>query len=153
MEKSTYLTFELADELFAVNVTRVLEVIEQQQITYIPNSPEHLLGILNFRGEVLPVVDTSKKFSLPVSAPETRKIIVFDLSSNEKQYLVSAMVDGVNDVIEVHESEIKSIPEIGLRFDSRYLTGVIHQEDHFILRIDPERVFSAMETEVVSQES
>ena len=154
MEKSTYLTFVLGNELFAVNVINVLEVLEQQQITRVPKAPEHILGIINFRGEILPVVNTRLKFSLPITGEELKTyIIVYDLSRNETQYTVSATVDGVKDVIEVNDDEIKAVPEMGMNYDSRYLAGVIRRNDNFILLIQPEKVFSATDAEIPVQET
>ena len=148
MEKSTYLTFVLGNELFAVNVVNVLEVLEQQQITRVPKAPEHIMGIINFRGDILPVVNTRLKFSLPEDASEKNYIIVYDLERNDTRYTVSATVDGVRDVIEVNEDEIKPVPEMGLSFDTRYISGVIRRNDDFILLINPEKVFSASDAEV-----
>ncbi len=153
MEKSTYLTFVLGDELFAVNVVNVLEVLEQQQITRVPKVPEHILGIINFRGDILPVVNTRAMFSLPSNDEETKKyIIVYDLSRNDKSYIVSATADGVKDVIEISPDEIKPVPEMGLNFDVRYIAGVIRRDEKFILLLHPEKVFSPNDAETVKKE-
>ncbi len=152
MEKLTFLTFVLGHELFAVNVVNVLEVLEQQQITRVPKSPEHILGIINFRGEILPVVDTRRKFNMSVVDEESKNfIIVYDLVKNENHYTVSATADGVKDVIEISPNEIKPVPEMGLNFDSRYIAGVIRRNDAFILLLHPDKVFSVADSEIINQ--
>ena len=152
MEKSTFLTFLLGNELFAVNVANVLEVLEQQQITRVPRAPEHIMGIINFRGEILPVVNTRQKFNLPTIDEESKNfIIVYDLTKDEVNYTVSATADGVKDVIEIDPSEIKPVPEMGLSYDTRYIAGVIRRNDAFILLIHPDKVFSVADSEVTKQ--
>lgn len=152
MEKQTFLTFVLGNELFAVDVVNVLEVLEEQTITRVPKAPEHILGIINFRGEILPVVNTRQKFNLPTKSTELKTfIIVYDLVKNDNHYTISATADGVKDVIEVEPSEIKPIPEIGISFDTRYIAGVIRRNETFILLIHPEKVFSATEIETTIQ--
>lgn len=151
MEKLTYLTFVLANEVFAVNVVNVLEVLEQQQITRVPKVPEHIMGIINFRGDILPVINTRLKFSLGEDDAKNY-IIVFDLMRNNEKHTVSAIVDGVKDVIEIDPDEIKPVPEMGLSFDTRYIEGVIRRSDTFILLIRPEKVFSSSDTEILKHE-
>ena len=152
MEKSTYLTFVLGKELFAVNVVNVLEVLEQQQITRVPKAPEHILGIINFRGDILPVVNTQHKFNLPTIDEESKNyIIVFDLTKNNVRYTVAATADGVKDVIEIDPIEIKPVPEMGINYDSRYMAGVIRRNDTFILLIHPDKVFSIADSDVLKQ--
>ncbi|MFT3738225.1 MAG: chemotaxis protein CheW [Breznakibacter sp.] len=153
MEKSTYLTFFLGNELFAVNVQNVLEVLEQQQITRVPQAPVHIQGIINFRGEILPVVNTHCKFNLPDTHELSKRyIIVFDLEKNDARICVSATVDGVKDVIEITEDEINPVPEMGLQFDANYIDGVIRKHEQFILLVNPLKVFSVSDATVLQSQ-
>lgn len=143
MEKETYLTFILGKDLFAVNVKNVLEVLEQQQITRVPKAPEHILGIINFRGEILPVFNTWKKFNLPTTEnSEKHLLIVYTIGEAEDQFRISASSDGVRDVIDIAPEEIKPVPEMGLGYDYRFIAGVIKRDENFILIIHPEKVYS-----------
>lgn len=152
MEKETYLTFVLGRELFAVNVKNVLEVLEQQQITRVPKSPDHILGIINFRGEILPVVSTHLKFGFSAADTSLKSfVIVFDLTHNESHYLVAATADGVKDVIEIMPGEIKPVPEMGVHFDARFLEGAVQQEERFVLMVNPGILFSAKDIELEAQ--
>lgn len=152
MEKETYLTYVLGQELFAVNVKNVLEVLEQQQITRVPKSPDHILGIINFRGEILPVVSTHLKFGFTDSEPSLKTyVIVYDLAREEGHYLVAATADGVKDVIEVLPDEIKPVPEMGVQFDARFLQGAIIRHDRFVLLVNPDKLFSTKDIEIATQ--
>ncbi|HEX2936264.1 MAG TPA: chemotaxis protein CheW [Bacteroidales bacterium] len=151
MEKETYLTFKLGQEFFAVGVANVLEVLERQQITPVPRAPEHILGIINFRGNILPVVDTRQRFNLFDSEAHVNSIlIVFEMESAENHFSIAATADGVKDVIEISQDEIKPIPEIGLKYDTHFIRGVIRRDENFILILDTEAVFSPSDTEVIN---
>lgn len=149
MEKETYLTFLLENDLFAVNVTNVLEVLEQQHISRVPKAPEHILGITNFRGQILPVIDTRRKFRMaPKDADLKNYVIVYEIKRDEQEFMVSATADGVKDVIEIDVEDINPVPEMGLDYDSRFISGVIHRNERFILIIKPEKLFSIKDIEM-----
>lgn len=153
MEKETYLTFILGQECFAVNVVNVLEVIEQQQITSVPKTPEHILGIINFRGEILPVVNTRYKFNLPDNNDLSKNyVIVYDIGDEEHKFTVAATADAVKDVIEVNSDEIKQVPEMGISYNTRFITGAIRRDEQFVLLINVEKVFSISDLESISQD-
>ena len=150
MKKQTLLTFLLGQEYFAVNVTKVLEVLEKQQITKVPQTPGYILGIINFRGEILPVVDMRQKFNLPSQGEdEKNNVIVYDISNDTNKLIFAATADTVKDVIEISESEIKPVPEMGISYNAKYISGAIRQKDDFILLLDIEKVFSLTEAESV----
>lgn len=151
MEKETYLTFKMGQEFFAVNVANVLEVLEKQEITPVPNAPEHILGIINFRGNILPVVDTRHKFNLSASDNDLNYIlIVFEMGSDENRFSVTATADAVKDVIEINPDEIKPVPEMGMSYDTQFIRGVIRHQENFILILETEKVFSISNVEVIS---
>jgi purine-binding chemotaxis protein CheW len=143
MEKSTYLTFLLGKEYFAVNVNYVLEVLQHQQITAVPQTPGHILGIINFRGDILPVIDTRRKFNLTVDENGKKPIIiVFEVTSESQTITIAATADSVKDVIEVEPDEIKPVPEMGLSYNAKLISGAIRRADIFIMMLDIEKVFS-----------
>lgn len=142
---NTFLTLVLGNETFAVDVAKVLEVLQSRQITAIPKTPKHVLGIINFRGEILPVIDARKKFGIQPSDEQKHIVIVFELDNNNKKSLIAATADTVKDVIQIDDSEIKSVPELGLSYESNYILGAIHRNDDFILLLNIEKVFSEEE--------
>jgi purine-binding chemotaxis protein CheW len=146
---NTYLTFQLNNEFFAVPVTKVLEVLQKQNITPVPKVPDHILGIINFRGDILPVVHTRLKFRFVDETIEKQIVIVYELGSAESKRLVAATADAVKDVIEITDAEIKPVPEMGLAFDSRFVCGAVYRQDHFFLILDVEKILNDVETDVV----
>lgn len=153
MEKETYLTFVLGQECFAVNVSNVLEVLEQQQITQIPKAPEHILGIINFRGDILPVINTRCKFNLPAKDNYLKNyVIVYEIGDEDKRFTIAATADAVKDVIEISPDEIKTVPEMGISYDTRYITGAIRRNETFTLLLNTEKVFSASDCTIITQQ-
>lgn len=152
--KSSYLSFRLDKEVFAVSVHKVLEVLEIQKITEVPRTPDYMRGVINFRGEILPVIDTRVKFNLP-PAQETNKtvIIVLDLIIKDKQMMIGALADGVKDVIEIAAEEIKPVPEMGSHYNTEFLNGMFKADDDFIMILDIEKVFSVADVQLVQAAS
>ncbi len=149
MGRETYLIFMLDNDLFAVNVDNVLEVLEQQQISRVPKAPESILGITNFRGQILPVVNTRFKFNIQSENLSNKNyVIVYEITKNDQRFIVSATADGVKDVIEIDTDEIMPVPEMGLNYDVRFISGVIHQNETYILVIKPDRLFNVEDTEI-----
>ena len=148
--KNSYLSFRLGNEIFAITVQKVLEVLEIQKITKVPKTPNHIRGVINFRGEILPVIDTRIKFNLPI-AEETIKtvIIVLDLQINDKTMTLGAIADSVCDVLEINETDIKAVPELGSRYNVEFLIGMFKNDDGFIMILDIDKVFSVEELSIV----
>lgn len=154
MEKLTLLTFLLGNEYFAVNVSHVLEVLEKQHITRVPKTPDYILGITNFRGEILPVVNTRHKFNLPsLNAEDKNYIIIYDICNKDSKFTIAATADSVKDVIEITEEEIKAVPELGIGYNSKFISGAIRKTDHFIMLLDVNKLFLSSDSEIVDSVS
>jgi purine-binding chemotaxis protein CheW len=126
-----------------VSVSNVLEVLQKQHITKVPKTPEHILGIINFRGDILPVIDTRKKFNMMESDISKKQIVVvFEVGEETEKSIIAATADNVKDVIEINENEIKPVPELGLTFDAKFVTGAVHRDENFLLMLDVEKLFS-----------
>ncbi len=148
----SYLTFKLQGELFAVSVHKVLEIIEtgeEHAITCLPKAHPSIAGVVNFRGNVIPVVDTRMKFDLePYTKQQKFVVIVLNLFINNTNQFVGAKADKVVDVIEVTKEEIKPIPEVGQGYNSEFIQGVIHRNGQFIMLLNLE---AAMSTDEIIQ--
>ena len=143
---NTFLSFIVCDELYAVNVTKVLEVLEKQNITRVPNAPEYIKGIINFRGDVVPVFESRRKFNLPSRNEEASfVIIVLDLSHESDVFRIGAIVDKVKDVISIDEQDIKPVPPMSKTFNTEFLDGIFKQDNNFIMLLDVEKVFTGDE--------
>ena len=143
---NTYLSFIVGDELFAVNVTKVLEVLQKQKITPVPNTPDFIRGIINFRGEIVPVFETRIKFNLePRDAALSYVIMILDLQTAESSVRVGAVVDKVKNVITLDENEIKPLPPMSSKFNSEFLEGIVKLNNDFILLLNVDKIFSDFE--------
>ena len=144
--KNSYLSFQISKEIFAVSVNKVLEVQEMQNITEVPDTPAYIVGIINFRGEILPVVETRIKFNMPPKDREKYVIIVIETLINGKKTLLGAIADAVVDVMEVADTEILEAPALGSNYNPDYLKGMIKAENGFIMVLDIDKVLSLNET-------
>ncbi len=143
---STYLSFIVCDEHFAVNVNNVLEVLQKQRITHVPNAPEYIKGIINFRGEVVPVFESRNKFNLPPrSAEDSYVVIVFDLIKGADIFRIGTVVDRVKDVITIDDNEIKPVPPMSKDFNSDFILGIFKKQSDFIMLLDVVKVFTSDE--------
>jgi purine-binding chemotaxis protein CheW len=143
---NTYLSFTVCDEHFAVNVNKVLEVLQKQHITKVPNAPGYIKGIINFRGDVVPVFESRIKFSLPERDPNIPfVVIVLDLSRENDVFRIGAIVDKVKDVINIDDKDIKPVPHMSNEFNANFLQGIFKQNDNFIMLLDVEKVFTGDE--------
>jgi len=147
---NTYLSFIVCDELFAVNVAKVLEVLQKQRITHVPNAPSYIRGIINFRGEVVPVFESRTKFNLPPRPEESSYVvIVFDLSKDADVFRIGAIVDKVKDVISIDDTEIKPVPPMSNDFNTEFIQGIFKQQNDFIMLLNVEKVFTGDELHAI----
>ncbi len=143
---NSYLTFKLGNETFAANVAHVLHILGIPEITKMPNSPDYLLGVMNLRGQVIPVIDPHPRFK--IEAQETTKdscVLVLEVSDeDEEEFLIGSQVDAVLEVIQINPEEILPPPELGVQFNAQYIEGVIQQGEKFILILNIVQVFSEL---------
>ncbi|GMT46022.1 MAG: chemotaxis protein CheW [bacterium] len=141
-KKQYYILFSLAGESFTINVKYVLRVLEATSFTKVPQGPSFLKGIINFNGNVLPVVDTYLKFGLPAKEDFRKSLIlVLHLNVEKKETDLGILVDGSNDVFEVHDADIKPYPATGNKYRVEYIDGVIERKEKFILILNPQKLF------------
>ena len=140
---NSYLSFKLGDEFFAVHVSKVLNILEMLPITRVPKSHESIVGVINLRGSVLAVVDIRLKFNL-AHAEFTKDtcILVLQVVVNDEQIEAGAIVDSVHAVLEIDETQILPPPSVGVKFKSEFVTGVIKQDEKFIMVLDIDKLFA-----------
>lgn len=145
-----YLTFRLGEETFAVDVTKAREVLDFAPPTRVPQTPEYMLGVINLRGSVVPVVDLRLKFGLAATAT-TRDtcIIVLEITADGESTIVGAVADSVQEVLELDADRIEPPPRIGTRLKTEFIRGMGNHEDRFLILLDIDRVFSTDELSLV----
>lgn len=143
--KDYYLSFCLGSEFYAIVVYDVLEVLPTQIITPVPKAPLSVLGIINFRGEILPVIDFKTKLSIRSDSDCKKVIIVLELSLHDSKILAGILVDGVKDVLEIALKDMKHMPEVGIEYKAEFLSGIYKSEEGFISILDVNKIFSEEE--------
>lgn len=143
---NSYLSFNLGEEQFAAHVGKVLNILEMTKITEVPKAPEYMKGVINLRGTVLPVVDTRIKFGMtPTEYTTNTCIVVMEVDMEGDIVQVGALVDSVQAVLEIEESQIQPPPSIGSKYKSEFIYGMAKLDDRFIMLLDMEKVFSSDE--------
>jgi len=140
--------FELGDESYAVDISRVQDINRMQEITEIPHAPESVVGVINLRGRVIPVIDLRKRFGLPdaVHTKDTR-IVVVHLEGN----LIGVIVDAVSQVLRIPAGIVEPPSPVLAGVDSRYLRGIAKLDDRLVILLDLDFVLSRREQEAISE--
>lgn len=139
---NSYLTFRLGDELFAAHVGKVLNILEMTKITPVPQAAEHMLGVINLRGNVLPVVDARIRFGIAdTKYTSDTCIIVMDTYLGSEHVQIGALVDAVSEVIDIMPGDIQPSPSIGSKYKSEYIEGMGKKGEDFIMILDVDKVF------------
>ncbi len=142
----SYLTFTLGDELFALNALKVLEIIEFPDVTFVPNSPKNILGLINLRGEVLPLIDTRQQFNMPKEDDYSQKsVTILELQIEGEQVKVGSVMDEVLNVLEVRPDEVKLLDFKETEYKSEFIRGTFEYKDQLYRMIDTDKVFSVEE--------
>lgn len=139
-----YITFKLGDELFAINVGQVREVLDLSLVTKVPTAPAYMRGVVNVRGSAIPVVDLRLKFGLP-QAPDSvqTRIVVLELELDGEPVVLGGLADSVHEVIELEPAQIDEPPKIGMRWKTELIQGMGRRGDQFIIILDIAKVFSS----------
>lgn len=139
-----YLTFELGDEHYGVDILRVQEIKGWQPVTRIPRSPEHVCGVLNLRGIVVPIVDLRLFLDMPyLEYSATTVVVVLKVQQDDGQRIVGIVVDAVSDVQDVTAEETKASPDFGNVVCTDYISGIVDNGDSMLLLLDIDKMLSS----------
>ncbi|MGC4049659.1 MAG: chemotaxis protein CheW [Paludibaculum sp.] len=141
-----YMTFKLGDELFAIDVAQVREVLEVCQVTKVPTAPGYMRGVVNVRGQATPVVDMRVRFGLPPGADTVHtRIIVMELELAGQPAVLGGIADSVHEVIELDANNTVAVPRVAVQWRSDFIRGMGKRGDDFIIILDVNAVFSSEE--------
>lgn len=139
-----YITFKLGDELFAINVAGVREVLDLPPITKVPTAPAYMRGVVNVRGTAIPVVDLRLKFGLSATVDTAHtRIVVLELELDGQATVIGGLADSVHEVIELEPGQINPPPSIAMRWRSEFIPGMGRRGDEFIIVLDINAVFAS----------
>jgi purine-binding chemotaxis protein CheW len=147
-----YLTFRLNQEVFAVEVFRVREVLEVANITKVPNAPSYMQGMINVRGSVVPVMDTRHKFGMgEVEATLDTRIIILEVKDLDGEIIVmGALADSVHEVTELNADDVEFAPRLGTSWNTDFIAGIAKRNGQFIVILDIDYVFTSTELMALS---
>ena len=147
-----YLTFKLSDEVFALDVAKVREILEITNITKIPQTPDFMRGVINLRGSVVPVIDMRLKFGMsPTEQTVNTCIIVVEVSMDGDITVLGALADSVQEVVEMEPDSIEAAPHIGTKLNTDFIRGMGKVDSRFVMILDIDRVFSSDELSDLAQ--
>jgi purine-binding chemotaxis protein CheW len=143
-EQTQFLTFLLAEDLYAVSILRVREIIEYDIITRVPNMPTSIRGVINLRGAVVPVIDLAVRFGLRDSRVTKRTcVIIAEVEVSGERLVMGLMADAVSQVIDLPPADIEPPPAFGTRVRVDFLKGLGKIGKKFVLILDLDRALSA----------
>ncbi len=147
-----YLTYKLGDEVFALDISKVREVLDFTTVTKVPRTPEFMRGVINLRGSVVPVVDLRLKFGMTKTEKSVNTcVIIVEVNVDGETTILGALADSVQEVLDLDEGHIEPAPKIGSTVYHDFIRGMGKQNEHFIIILDVDKVFSADELALVQQ--
>ena len=139
-----YLTFMLGREEYGLPVLKVREIIRVMDITHVPQVPPHVLGVINLRGKVIPVIDLRRKFGFPDQGDTERTcIIVAEIDLSASTVMMGVVVDAVSEVVTVTPAEIDATPEFGGQQTTDYILGLAKVKGSVKILLDLDRVLGS----------
>jgi purine-binding chemotaxis protein CheW len=145
-ETTQYLTFKLGDEIFALDVAKVREILDFTTVTKVPRTPDFMRGVINLRGSVVPVVDMRLKFGMSATEKTVNTcIVVVEVGLEGETIILGALADSVQEVIELEPDQIEPAPKIGTKLRTDFIRGMGKSDSRFIMILDIDKVFSTDE--------
>jgi purine-binding chemotaxis protein CheW len=135
------LTFTLGAETYGVDILRVQEIRGWSPVTRIPQSPRHVLGVLNLRGSIVPIVDMRMRFQLDQAEyTAVTVIIVLSVESASGRRDIGVVVDGVSDVIDIDYAQVKPPPDLGGQVNTEFIQGLAAVSEHMVMLLDIDKL-------------
>jgi purine-binding chemotaxis protein CheW len=139
-----YLTFQLAGEEYGVDILRVQEIKGWERATRLPHAPHYVLGVINLRGAIVPIIELRRRFGLEsVEFGPTTVVIVVKVASDRGERTVGMVVDAVCEVYNVGADDVKPPPEVGSSVDTAFVRGLATIENKMLILLDIDRLINA----------
>ena len=150
LETDQFLTFRLGQEIFAVDIGKVREVLEYTTVTKVPQTPEMMVGVINLRGSVVPVIDFRLKFNMGRAERTVNTcVIITEVEIEDQKTMIGALVDSVQEVMDLDSEHVEPPPKIGTQLNTDFIKGMGKQEGQFIIILDVEKIFTTGELSAV----
>lgn len=146
-----YLIVQLQGEAFGLDITGVREIIAYMVPTQIPMMPDFVVGVINLRGQVVPVIDMARRFGRPTTQIHKRScIIILDLQDGHSRQRLGVVVDAVNEVLEFGTEQVEPAPQFGSGLRTEFIRGMGKVEGNFMILLEMGRVLSLEEMSALS---
>lgn len=134
-----WVTFQMENETYGVNVMAVKEVLKFQDIAPVPGAPDYVLGIINIRGTVISVINTRCRFGLPDREPDDNtRIVIIEIG----RHIIGIVVDSVAEVVYLRQSQIESAPQVNKDESARFIQGVCHRDDQLLILVELDKLLT-----------
>lgn len=151
-EVRPYLTFKLGDEVYAIDVAAVREVLDFTTITKVPRTPDFMRGVINLRGSVVPVLDLRLAFKMTMTEKTVNTcIVVVEVGFEEERLVVGALADSVEEVVELEPEQIQPAPSLGTAVRTEFIRGMGRRDSQFVMILDIDRIFGNSELELLQK--
>jgi purine-binding chemotaxis protein CheW len=147
-----YLTFTMDKEEYGIGILKIKEIIGMMPITSVPRTPEHVKGVINLRGKVIPVVDLRLRFGMDaIDYNERTCIIVVEIEGQSGTVMIGTVVDSVSEVLNIKGEGIEDSPTFGTKLDTDYILGMAKMEGGVKILLDIDKVLGTDELALVKQ--
>lgn len=142
-EEQQFLTFILGPDEYAASILRIKEIIEQGQVTQVPMMPPFIRGVINLRGQVVPVIDLLARFGMGQTAAGKRTcVVILEVDGEDGQQEIGVLVDAVNEVIDIQAENIEPAPAFGASIQPHFIKGMGKAGGGFVVILDINQVLS-----------
>lgn len=147
-----HLTFELAGEVYGLEILKVQEIMGMMSVTSVPKSPDFVRGVVNLRGRIIPVMDLRVKFGMEAKEDTERTcIIVVQVRTGERELITGLIVDEVSEVLEIPSDQIELPPSFGASLDTDFILGMGKINQKVVMLLDVDKVLTGDELKAVDQ--
>jgi purine-binding chemotaxis protein CheW len=145
-----YLTFMLGGKVYGLCILTIKEIIEYNKITEVPMTPDFISGVINLRGNVVPVIDLGQRFSnVATDITKRTSIVILEITNDDLKIEIGIIVDVVNEVLDIRESEIEAAPALGNQIETSFISGMAKVDDKLLILLDIGNVLSIDELSMV----
>ncbi|MCZ8155482.1 MAG: chemotaxis protein CheW [Leptospira sp.] len=154
MQEIQYLTFLISDEAFGLGILHIKEIIEFESVTHVPMMPEYIPGVINLRGNVVPVIDLNHRFYKRKTEFGRKTCIIITEVKMEKESIdVGLLVDAVNEVVDIQPNMIENAPSFGAKIRLDFIYGLGKVDEKFVILLNIEQILNLEELAVLQDKS
>lgn len=141
-----YLTFESHNQIFGVPIVQVEQIVSMQDVVAVPEFPQYVRGVMNIRNKIIPIIDLNLRFGKPAKSDINETVIIINISNQQ----IGLVVDDVNEVVSIKQSDISSPPQLASDESLSYLKGFAKHNNNVVLIMDCDKIVSNKELKLIT---